>query len=571
MPIFRILGVLLGLWCVSVAGADPGDIVHISGVSCRFSADQKRALVTFRLKIADGWFIQGAGSRFSEGPKFGLGELPDSSLPMPKSFEVVWPSPVWMFKDGFHVPMYQETMVVPLQLNFEEMTQKAGFLGTFFLFACKENQCRPIQVPVSYELESPGEVRLWHPEAPVSEAQSLGWILVLAFLGGCLLNVMPCVLPILGVKLLAFTQRRCPKGLLVVRDLWASVFGIVFAFLLLAGIVTLLKLFGSRVGWGFHFQNPYFASCMAAMLVAFIGNVWGVFEFNVPGSLQKQMGLCMHTTRAFLTGVLSVFVATPCTAPFVGTAVGFALSRDTADIWAVFLMMALGFASPYWVAALLPSHRIHLPRPGRWMLWVQGVITALMLGALSWFVFLLAGGVSFFYGASLGLCAGGTLVAFWALSHHVPYARLAVCAGLVALILAPMWRPQPSQRDVATLESDVVWREFQPARIADLVYQGHTVFVDVMARWCLTCQINKRAVLQTPEVMAFFKKHKILCMRADWTEADGRIGPFLKRFGRAGIPFNIVFGKSAPQGIVLPEILTKDAVYRSITRALGEG
>ena len=571
---FRILFFVLSLLGPAFyASCEDSSVAQIVSTSCLFSPDQKRVLLTFCLGIQDGWYVQGAGSRFSEGPRFQLLSPEHSPLPTPRTYEIVWPTPVWMLKDGFHIPMYQKRMIVPLQLAFEAPAEQAIFQGIFFLFACKDSQCRLLEVPISYKIHVSGQVEPWAAEKAPPSSESLWWILLLAFLGGCILNVMPCVLPILGVKLLAFTQRRCPKGFLVVRDLWASVFGIVAAFVVLAGSVTLFKFFGSKVGWGFHFQNPYFSSIMAAMLLIFIGNMWGVFEFKILGLFQQRIGLCMHTTRAFLTGVLSVFVATPCTAPFVGTAVGFALSRDTSDIWAVFLMMAAGFASPYWIAALLPSHHIRLPKPGAWMVWMQGVITVFMLGALLWFFFLLSGGVNAWYMWILIVLAGMVLLGFFFWSRHIRYAKWMVAISVVGIILAPTWRVffiAPPERSSSLDVSRVVWKDFQPDHIAKLVRRGHVVFVDVTARWCLTCQVNKHSVLTTPHIESLLRNPSIVCMRGDWTYADKRIAPFLKTFGRAGIPFNVVFGPGAPGGIMLPEILTKDAVRKALKRAAGK-
>ena len=359
---------------------------------------------------------------------------------------------------------------------------------------------------------------------------SLLLILGIALVGGLILNVMPCVLPVLILKLTSVLGHGGGEREHVRVSFLATAGGIATAFLVLAASLTGLKLAGHAVGWGIQFQQPIFLAVLVAICLVFAANLWGWFEVPLPSlagdlALAADRRVVRHKMLgAFLTGVFATVLATPCSAPFVGTAIGFALARGPAEIFAIFLMMALGLALPYLAVAAVPHLAVTLPRPGRWMIWLKKLLGLSMAATAAWLIWVLAGQV-------------GVL------------------------------RAVPSVE--ATQDEAVPWQAFDPAAIPAMVASGKTVFVDVTADWCLTCKANKSLVIDQPPVSARLDQAGVVPMVADWTRPDPAIDRYLAQFDRYGIPLNVVYGPNAPNGIALPELLTSDAVLKAIQQAAG--
>ena len=359
-------------------------------------------------------------------------------------------------------------------------------------------------------------------------------ILGFALLGGLILNLMPCVLPVLSLKLLSFVGHAGGPAAPVRRGFLAAAAGILFSFAVLAGAVVAVKAAGMSVGWGWQFQQPAFLVFMILVLLLFSANLFGMFEIRMPawvsglatatagapggqvadedGDHGHESGLAGH----FLTGALATLLATPCSAPFLGTAVGFALARGPVEIFAVFLVLGLGLAIPYLLVAAAPVLATRLPKPGRWMVALRRVLAVALLATAVWL------------GSVLATQVSGTTTA---------------------------------------AATDDAWQPFDRGRIAELVASGATVLVDVTADWCLTCQVNKAAVLDQGAVRAALESGDVVAMRADWTKPSDEISRYLAAFGRYGIPFNAVYGPGAPAGIALPELLTSGAVLDAFAKA----
>jgi suppressor for copper-sensitivity B len=403
----------------------------------------------------------------------------------------------------------------------------------------------------------------------------LGWMLLVALLGGLILNLMPCVLPVLSLKLLSVVGHGGGDGREVRLGFTAAAAGILASFLALAGFVLALRAGGMAVGWGIQFQQPLFIAGMAAVVTLFACNLFGWFEiaglrFAHAAALS---GPARHgMTGHFFTGALATLLATPCSAPFLGTAVGFALARGPVEIVAIFVMLGLGLALPYLAVAAFPRLATHLPRPGRWMLYLRWVLGLGLAATALWLMSVLAAQ----RGAEAAILAGALLAGFSlvlalrrampdALRGLAPAAAGALALGAVALPgLMPAPGPPPA-REVKGL-----WRNFDEAAIPGLVAEGKVVFVDVTADWCITCQANKALVLNRGQVAERLGGKGVVAMRADWTRPDPVIAQYLAKYGRYGIPFNVVYGPNAPRGIPLPELLTSDAVLAAFDDA-GDG
>jgi len=265
----------------------------------------------------------------------------------------------------------------------------------------------------------------------------------------------------------------------------------------------------------------------------------------------------------FLTGVVATLLATPCSAPFVGTAVGFAMAGSAGETLAMFAALAVGFAAPYLLVAAVPALARLIPRPGRWMLILRTILGIGLVGTALWLLSVLAATAGF--PAALAV-AIALLLAAIALkvraTHRRPATIGAVLAFLIA-VLAPLALPSAPQ----IAKTDQYWQPWSAAVVAPLVAEGRVVLVDVTADWCLTCKVNKAAVLDRGDVAAKLTSGEIIGLKADWTRPDPAIAAFLSQHGRYGIPFNIVYGPAAPNGLILPELLTEGAVIDALSRA----
>ena len=417
-------------------------------------------------------------------------------------------------------------------------------------------------------------------DAPGAGASFL-LILGLALLGGLILNLMPCVLPVLSIKIIGVIGHGGGERHSVRLGFVASAGGILFAFLVLAGALVGLKAGGMAVGWGIQFQHPWFLVAMTLVIVLFACNLFGLFEFRLPrwiAGAGERAGRVQGLGGSFVTGAFATLLATPCSAPFLGTAVGFALSRGAAEILAVFAALGIGLALPYLVVAAVPGLATALPRPGPWMTVLRRILGFALSATAVWLLTVLAAQVGNPAAAVVGALmatAGGLLY----LRRRMPR-RLGRAAGWALLVPAMLAFAVPGQlggdsrtpaAERALADGDprieALWVPFDEGAIGGLVAAGKIVFVDVTADWCITCLANKTLVLLRGEVFRRLSGRDVVAMQADWTHPDDAIAHYLGGFGRYGIPFDAVYGPAAPRGAALPELLSEGAVLQALDRA----
>lgn len=394
---------------------------------------------------------------------------------------------------------------------------------------------------------------------------TLGAILLLAFAGGLILNLMPCVLPVLSMKILGIIA-HADKSINAARlGFLATAAGIVVSMLALAAVAIAAKSAGVAVGWGVQFQAPAFLASMIVVVAVFASSLLGNEELSLPGPVATLAGKGPRDGMlgSFLAGVFATLLATPCTAPLLGTAVGFALARGATDIVLVFATLGVGLAAPYLLVAFVPSLARRLPRPGRWMGWVRIVLGTGLSATALWLVAGLVAQAGFLIAAISGIAALVAAVAFAYRRTRRIFVLLALTAGVIA-IAAPLVLPRQTP---STIAIDAPWRPWDRVEAINQVAAGKTVLVHVTAEWCINCKVNQALVLDRGVVAARLKDSDIVPMISDWTRADPAIGRFLAGFGRYGIPFDVVYGPNAPAGIVLPEILTPDAVLTALDDA----
>ncbi len=411
---------------------------------------------------------------------------------------------------------------------------------------------------------------------PVSARGLLG-ILALAFLGGLILNAMPCVLPILSLKIFGLVQSAAGGRREIARGMLATAAGMLVSFWALGAAAIAARSAGNAVGWGVQFQQPGFVAFLAAIVVLFSLNLWGVFEIPLPGRLAAIGGAEGRegTAGHFVSGLFATLMATPCSAPFLGSALGFALAQSAGTILATFTAVGLGMALPYLLVAAVPSVARFLPRPGVWMETLKGIMGFLLAAAAVWLFFVLSSQVSPQTLALIQLALLGLALIAW-LGSRGRYGQLRPIASLalVAAVAGTVWLASSSGPIGATVHTGepaqklIAWVPFDRTQAETLAQGGQTVFVDVTADWCFTCKVNERLVLETDEVAGAFKEHHVLAMKADWTNRNDEIGAFLAEHGRYGIPFYVLYRPGA-EPHVFSELLTQEAVLAAVRAAKG--
>ncbi|HET9977199.1 MAG TPA: thioredoxin family protein [Burkholderiaceae bacterium] len=406
--------------------------------------------------------------------------------------------------------------------------------------------------------------------APPPRALGLGLALVFALIGGALLNLMPCVFPILSLKVLGFTGHAHSRRALVGGGIAYSA-GVLLSFVALAGALLALRAGGEQIGWGFQLQSPLFIAALAVLFTVIALNLAGLFEFGtlLPSGV-ASLRLRHPLADSFLTGVLAVAVASPCTAPFMGAALGMAFTLPAGQALLLFAALGVGMALPYLLASAWPGLARRLPRPGAWMATFKTVMAFPMLATVVWLAWVL--GQQTGIDGVTALLAVLVAIAFvlwaWGRADAGRVAR-AAWTGTAALLLAgtlawalPSWRE--AQASTTAPAAGERWQPWSTGRVAALQAEGRTVFVDFTAAWCVTCQVNKRAVLTDKELLADFDVQRVALLRADWTRRDAAISAELTRLGRSGVPVYAVYKPGQQVPTLLPEILTVQTVRDAI-------
>jgi thiol:disulfide interchange protein len=412
--------------------------------------------------------------------------------------------------------------------------------------------------------------------AAAPAAPPLGWIaaLLLALAGGALLNLMPCVFPVLSLKVVGFAAHAQDRRALLAGGL-AYTAGVVASFLLLAALLLALRAGGEQLGWGFQLQSPAFVAALALLFTLIGLNLAGLFEFGsvLPGSLAVLRARHPLTDSA-LTGVLAVAVASPCTAPFMGASLGLAVTLPAAQALAIFAALGLGMALPYFAASAWPALARALPRPGPWMAHFKALMAFPMFGTVVWLAWVLgqqAGvdAVAGLLGTLVALAFAGWVAGTTGLGRRARSAWGAVAALLLGAVLVwalPSLRELPSATTASGSASaaDGRWQAWSEARVREALAQGRPVFVDFTAAWCVTCQFNKRTTLSEPQVLADLDRRRVLLLRADWTRRDPAITTALAALGRNGVPVYALWAPGAPQPRLLGEVLTASEVREAL-------
>jgi len=405
-------------------------------------------------------------------------------------------------------------------------------------------------------------------------ARGVFTFLFFGFLGGVILNLMPCVLPVISLKIFGFIQHAGQSRQKILRSGLAFAAGIFAWFVGLALLLIVLKAAGREVTWGgFQFTNPYFVLLLSVIVLVFALNLFGVFEISLPQTAAR--GLLSWTARegeagSFFQGVFATILATPCTAPFLGTALGFAFTQSPAIILSIFVAIAAGMSAPYLLLCAQPGWLRFLPKPGPWMLHVKQLMGFLLLATLLFLLYVLGAqrGLDGIIWASCFLLVVSVICwmkgAFFSPVASMTTRVIAALTMSILLVVSGVYfigekfRAAKIAANGSQLRGD--WQAFTPERLQTELTQGHTVFVDFTAAWCLTCKFNEASVLESFAVREAFQRHGIVKLKADWTNGDPVITKLLQQFGRPGVPLYVLYPGKSGEPIVFPELLTKSII-----------
>ncbi len=385
------------------------------------------------------------------------------------------------------------------------------------------------------------------------------YLILVSLLAGLVLNIMPCVLPILSIKLMtifSINQQNARVSFLV------TAFGIISSFILLGLSFLFLQYFNISIAWGMQFQQPYFLIFITMIMFLFMMNMFGQFEISLPNYLYSFALLGRgrnYYLKDFLNGFFATLMATPCSAPFVGTAITAAFTQTPTKGISIFIFMGIGMSLPYLIVAIYPKFINFIPKPGKWMIYVKYFLGLLLLLTIVWLANILLNFFNYYFLFSL-------FSLFLILSYRkkIPFIKNIITLIIVLLIFFSSSLNFFHQNISNQYEKD--WVDFFEIDLNKVINDDNVVFLDITADWCATCQFNKLNVLDSEEVMRLFKKNNILLVKADWTKPNDKINNFLGKYDRFGIPFNAFFSKKYSEGIILSELLSKKEIVNTINK-----
>ena len=443
-----------------------------------------------------------------------------------KDLEILWPKPEKFKILGMESIGYSKEVILPIKLILENNNEELLVNFDVDYLTCKKicipfNDNLILNIPI-------GDGKISKYEKIINEyidksnysnysnffnPDSILFFLFIAFIGGVVLNFMPCVFPVLSLKIynVLSQQQENISDKTIKRNFLATILGIIFSFFILSLLIVFLKKIGHNLGWGFQFQSPIFLFFMILILILFSLNLVDVFSIDIPIIFKKFLNRIINLNKKsseffqnFFLGSFITILSTPCSTPFIGTAIGFAFVSPNQIIFLIFFCISLGLSSPYIILATKPQILSFLPKPGLWM------------RKFKYFLSLL-------------------------------------------LILTAIWLSKTLLIQINTISNDSKnnnWINFDTIKLSELINENNIVFVDITADWCLTCFYNKKTVLDRKKVKNIFETYDVKKIRGDLTKPNREINKYINSFGRFGIPFNVMYSSSAPQGILLPEVLT---------------
>lgn len=549
---------------------------------------KQKLIAGIHFQLQDGWKIYGNDAG-------GIGMPPSLDFAGSTNFsknEIIWPKAEKGEEDlGGEIvnyTFYKREVVLPVEIELQDLQSDSELVVKLDYGLCKD-VCIPVSESFSLKVaneidaESLATIQKFLEKKITSEEKTaekkLGQIptitvisaILLALFGGAILNIMPCVLPVLSIKLLSLIKHSNAPIARIRFAFLATILGILVCFLVFAALASAIKLTGNSLGWGLQFQNPYFLISLIVILVLFLGNMLGVFEINFDQILASILNKKIVAGEGkknifipnFLSGILAVLLATPCSAPFLGSAISFALTQNFSIIFLISISIGFGFALPYVILLISPKLVYLLPKPGNWMLQIKQILAGLLAATIMWLIYVLSQNIGALPAFLAGALAISILACVKIKSDFFKYLSIALIASCTFALPAGLKNHQDEKKEIY----ESFWLNFDEAEIYQRVSKGQVVVIDVTADWCLSCKFNKIRILQDDEVVAKLKGGNIIAMRGDITKPNEEIMKYLHKNNRFAIPFNAVYGPSAPKGLLTSELLTKKELFELIEKA----
>jgi thiol:disulfide interchange protein DsbD len=497
---------------------------------------------------------------------------------------VLWPTPLKIRNEVLNMDLLllQDSFIVKLPVNsISEGADPYSVKLSFTYQACSNICLAPKTIEVSFSdkgtalqpLKKKNELN-----STAGKKNSFIAYFFLAMLGGLLLNFMPCVLPVLFPKISELIKKHGATRHSMLRWGFAMTSGICFTFFVFAMVICIIRLTGNAVGWGFQFQYPAYTATMALLIGIFALNIWGVFEVWMPGNVLNVWEKHAKKTGffgAFANGIFLVLMSTSCSAPFLGTAVGFAFSASAFDLFIIFFAVAIGLSSPYLVLSVFPQWTHKLPRPGHWMVVLKQFLGFPLLLTLVWLVWIFCrqAGIDATLKLVLLLCAASFFAWLSGLiaKPGKPWWHFALLWLIFILIYVFSWKhwvsPQLGEANyTATHSEETDWLPFSREKLDSLQNIGYAVWINGTADWCITCKINEKNVFESEKIKKAFEEVPIVKMRADYTNSNSNALKFFEEYGRSGVPFDLLL-TSGGEPILMSELLREEAVIEALGRA----
>ena len=553
--------------------------------------NNKKIIGAIHFKIKDGWKIYGKDVD-------GIGMPPSLDFKGSNNYkihEIFFPKPeIGEEKIGNEIikySYYKHEVLIPFSLELNELKNQNN-LNLKLNFAYCNDVCIPHEQEFSLDFDDnidqkslqliqkfydqdlgvkKLEINNKHQQPTKVNSKTLFLFLFFAFIGGLILNIMPCVLPVISIKLISVINHS-QASLKKIRLAFLSTFlGILSCFIILALIAITLKLMGNSLGWGLQFQNPYFIIFIIIVLIFFTAEFLDVFTINYNQLIATLLAKKIHRNELkknifipnFLSGILAVLLATPCSAPFLGSAISFALTQNSLTILLIFIVIGIGFAMPYLILFFSPHISFKLPKPGRWMYRIKQLMAGFLMATIIWLIYILAKNIGAIPAYIIAFLSIG-IFAFLSAKGKIKKIIFISCLIFLSFTLPFEYK---EKQDNIKAEYDSLWIEFSEKTLQDLMIQDKVILVDITADWCITCKFNKLRILKSKEIIDKLKNGEIIGLRGDLTSPNEQIMDYMKKFNRFAIPFNVVYGPNAKEGILTSELLSKEELLNAIDQA----
>ncbi len=403
-------------------------------------------------------------------------------------------------------------------------------------------------------------VEIENVDKNISTNNSLLYLLLISLLGGFILNLMPCVFPVLSLKLLSVINTEDKK---IKSSFFITVLGIITSFLILGSFFAILKQINISISWGMQFQEPYFLMFILTIISMFFLNTLGLFQINLPSFLFSSKILNSGNnfyTKNFFNGFFATLLATPCSAPYLGTAVTAAFTQSTTYLFLIFFFMGIGMSLPYLIIAFFPGLISFLPRSGKWMIYFKNFLSILLFITIVWLLSILNNYFNYFFIVTFTVL----LILISAILKFRIYQTPLIISLIIIFFLTPYLNSFQKINEENYKSNN--WLDFNSKSIPEIIGNNEIVFLDITADWCITCKFNKINVLNSKTVSDFFDSQEVTLIKADWTQPNEKINKFLKKYNKFGIPFNAFYSSKFPEGIVMNEILTQKQIFETYNK-----